>query len=286
MTIQLNDFLADAGIDLAGTLVMRHTPTERPLRAALASWAAEQPEMFNAYQSSHLPRQEKMLARAARLVSCIGNEPGQALFIGVYEVRSHRPVSNDEFWAMPAHKLMYELGSNTRSSTLWFDLHLVQKLTDLSGKLVVKWPTPDRAWTRWASKNTFQLQAIHPESILVRPIPPWRELILDWVELRTLPKTWADTLKQWRGVYLIHDAKDGKSYVGSAYGEHNIYGRWLNYAASGDGGNKKLRERDPNHFQFSLLERVGPDLPPDEVIGLESTWKARLHTRSTGLNVN
>jgi hypothetical protein len=162
------------------------------------------------------------------------------------------------------------------------------ELRGWAGKLVIDWPSPDRSWTRWTESNTFPVRAIHTESILVRPIPSWRELVLDWDELRVLPKSWADALCQWRGIYLIQDTSDGKSYVGSACGEQNIYGRWLNYAASGDGGNVKLRERKQHQsaFRFSILERVGPDLSPDEVVAIENTWKVRLHTRDTGLNVN
>ena len=41
---------------------------------------------------------------------------------------------------------------------------------------------------------------------------------------------WKSALSQWRGVYFIFDATDGKGYVGSAYGSGNLLGRWLNYA--------------------------------------------------------
>jgi hypothetical protein len=52
-------------------------------------------------------------------------------------------------------------------------------------------------------------------------------------------------------------------------------------------GNKQLRERDPNHFVFTILERIGPDALPDEVASLETSWKIRLHTRGPhGLNAN
>jgi hypothetical protein len=71
---------------------------------------------------------------------------------------------------------------------------------------------------------------------------------------------------------------DGKAYVGSAYGDGNLLGRWLTYAASGHGGNSLLK-RDPKNFQFTILQRVSPDMEADEVIKLESTWKERLHTR-------
>ena len=94
-------------------------------------------------------------------------------------------------------------------------------------------------------------------------------------------------MSQWRGVYLIHDRSDGKAYVGSAYGEENLLGRWRNHAPTGHGGNKLLRRRDPANFRFSILERVSPDAAPADVVRLEASWKERLHTRSpSGLNDN
>jgi hypothetical protein len=198
MVIQLKDFLADAAIDIARTLVLRHTPTERRLRARLQVWAAEQPDMFNTYQSSHLPRQEKMLMRAARVVSCIGHEPSQALFVGVYEVRGYQPISDDEYWAMPAHQEMRKLGSSIRQSTLLFDLHQMNSLSELAGKLVIGWPPLDRAWARWAEKNVFPVRAIHTESALVRPMPPWRELVLDWSGRRNRGMAGDGRRRRWR----------------------------------------------------------------------------------------
>ena len=118
-------------------------------------------------------------------------------------------------------------------------------------------------------------------------MPRWDELRFTWEELKVLPSKWKAALSQWRGIYFIFDESDGKGYVGSAYGTENLLGRWLGYAASGHGGNKKLRHRDPQHFRFSVLQRVSPDMESDEVIRLECSWKERLHTRAPhGLNDN
>jgi hypothetical protein len=68
------------------------------------------------------------------------------------------------------------------------------------------------------------------------------------------------------GIYYIFDATDGKGYVGSAYGEGNLFGRWLNHAASGHGGNTQLRKRDPKNLRFTILRRVSPDMESDDVI--------------------
>ena len=118
-------------------------------------------------------------------------------------------------------------------------------------------------------------------------MPDWRDLVLTWAELQAIPASWRHALGQWRGVYFIHDASDGRGYVGSAYGSENLLGRWLNYAATGHGDTKDLLKRTPGNFRFSILERVSPDLEPEDVIRLESRWKHRLHTRGRfGLNRN
>jgi hypothetical protein len=115
----------------------------------------------------------------------------------------------------------------------------------------------------------------------------WELLVLTWRQLQAMPTKWQNILAQWRGIYLIHDTSDGKSYVGSASGTENILGRWRNYAATGDGGNKLLRNRDPHNFVFSILQRVSPDMDVGDVNGIEVTWKVRLHTRTPfGLNDN
>jgi len=94
------------------------------------------------------------------------------------------------------------------------------------------------------------------------------------------------TTKQ-RGIYYIFDTSAEKGYVGSAYGADNLLGRWQNYATSGHGGNRLLKQRDPHQFRFTILELVAPNMEADEVIRLESTWKERLHTRQPhGLNDN
>jgi hypothetical protein len=118
-------------------------------------------------------------------------------------------------------------------------------------------------------------------------MPGWDAITLSWEELGVLPSRWKSALSQWRGIYYIFDSSDGKGYVGSAYGEANLYGRWLSYAAHGHGGNKLLMQRDPRNFQFSILQRVSPDMNAADLIRLESSWKERLHTRQPfGLNDN
>jgi hypothetical protein len=127
--------------------------------------------------------------------------------------------------------------------------------------------------------------AVLEDSTLDAAMPEWDRIDLTWDELAVLPMRWQAAMKEWRAVYFIFDEVDGKGYVGSAYGRDNLLERWLNYAASGHGGNKLLRKRDPKSFRFTILQRVSPDMDRDDVIRLEETWKDRLHTRPPhGLN--
>ncbi|MBI1956298.1 MAG: GIY-YIG nuclease family protein [Acidobacteria bacterium] len=291
--MNLNDLLAKHGLDTKQRkhiLVMRHRAHQPELHKVLPWLAAEKPVWFNAYQQSQWPKQEKMLTQAKYLASFIGHEPGEALFVGVYKVGRSRSVSFDEFWRIPANREVSKLGmtglTKDGPSCLWFDLRLTEIYQDWKGKLIINWPPPERAWCRWADRNEFPVKAILQESLLVRETPASEELTLSWEELRNLPSSWKSALAQWRGVYLILDRSDGKSYVGSAYGRDNIHSRWSNYAARGHGGNKQLRGRKPENFLFSILERVSPDMVPEEVIQKESNWKKRLHTREFGLNDN
>ena len=66
-----------------------------------------------------------------------------------------------------------------------------------------------------------------------------------------MPNAWRDRLSQWRGVYLILDTSDGTRYVGSAYGQENILGRWLDHVRSDLGVTAELSHRNSNDFQFS-----------------------------------
>lgn len=108
-----------------------------------------------------------------------------------------------------------------------------------------------------------------------------------WDELHLMPRRWKERLKEWRGIYLIWDSRDDKGYVGSACGGDGIYGRWINYAKSGHGGNKLLKFRNPESFRFRILEWASSELEDREIRERERTWKDRLHTGApNGLNDN
>jgi hypothetical protein len=290
--MNLNDLLVGKGFDPRQVLVFRHRPFEPELRKVLPLLAADNPDLFNAYQQTHGEKVEKAMIKAEYIASFIGHEPRKALFIGLYKIGKTRRLTQAQYWQVPAYVELKKLGmrgflTGSRPSCLWFDLKLTDFYSSWKGKLVVNWPPPERSWWRRAHRNEIPIHAILEDSALDTAMEKWDALDLTWSQLGILSKRWQAKLAEWRGIYYIFDTSDGKGYVGSAYGSDNILGRWRKYAASGHGGNNLLRRRDPQHFRFTILELVSPNLEADEVIRLESSWKERLHTRQPfGLNDN
>jgi hypothetical protein len=294
--MNLNDLLQGKGFDPRHVLVLRHRPNEPELNKVLPWLAAEEPDIFNAYQQTQGERVERAMQRMSGtgyVASFLGREPGKALFVGLYSIGASKPLSREEFWRVPAYVMLKAFGmrgfadERAIASVLWFNLALTDFYAHWKGKLVVGWPPPERSWWRRAHRNEIPVLAVLPDSALDAAMKEWNEMEFTWEELKILPTRWRSKLNEWRGIYFIFDSRDGKGYVGSAYGESTLLGRWLNYAARGDGGNKLLRQRDPKTFRFTILQRVSPDLGSSDVIRLESSWKQRLHTRTPyGLNQN
>lgn len=227
------------------------------------------------------------------IASFIARGCDQAVFAGLYRNAGGRAIALTDYDALPEVRALAELGMAADPAERaverfrFFDLQPDSRWDAWKGRLVIDWPPPARSWYCWAGRNRFPVHAILEESVLAPPVPDWREIVLDWAELRLLPTSWRAALAGWRGIYHILDTTDGRRYVGSAACADNILGRWQNYAATGHGGNRHLLTRDPAGFRFSILERTSPDLPVDEIVRLETTWKVRLGTRfPDGLNDN
>lgn len=286
----LNALLAAESIDPSGVAILRHRPKEPELRKVFPWLIAERRELFDAFQCAHAPKVEQSLVRANYLASFFGHAAGKALFVGLYRNAGHQAMKRGQILDIPQNRELVSFGMNAsvkREQMLWFDLKPMGIMSDWSGKLVCEWPGGERSWMRWADRNVLPVHSIAEESLLVAPMPRWQEIVLDWKELHALPSSWRAALKQWRGIYYIRDKACGKGYVGSAYGQDNLLGRWLGYAASGHGGNKLLRGLDANNFEFSILQLLAHDAETEEVVAAENTWKLRLHTREPdGLNQN
>jgi hypothetical protein len=113
----------------------------------------------------------------------------------------------------------------------------------------------------------------------------WKDLS-DYIE----SDSWKTALENQKGVYLITDISNGKKYVGSAYGQEMILGRWRDYVQNGHGGNKELKtfkfDYIKNNFRYSILEIFKYTTDDNTIITRESWWKEVLMTREFGYNKN
>jgi hypothetical protein len=288
-----NDLLGVKGFDPKTVLLMRHRPKEASLRSVFHQLAIMRPDLYNTYQSTHYERQEKQLSKATYLASFIGHRPGKALFIGFFRNGGSKAITHQQYWKIKENNELHSSYGmkgfdGARPTTLLFNLKLLPVFADWKGRLVIEWSGgrgAERSWSRWASDNDFAVEAINEKTAAEPEMPPWDDLLLDWLKLSELWPSWQSALRSMRGVYFIFDKSDNKGYVGSACGAENILGRWMQYAKTGHGGNKLLRQRDHKNFRFSILELVAPSLPPDELIKKEQSWKRRLSTIApNGLN--
>lgn len=295
--MQLNDLLKLHGIDTSKVIVVRHKPTAAELNDLLPQWAEDKPDIFNCYQQTQGPVLEKAMLRLrgeGYIASFIGQSPGKATFVGLYKIAGSRSITSDEFSKIPEHQLLGKLGSTSfgasepRKTIEFFDLVLDLDFYPIwKGRLIIDWPQLERSWWRRAERNVMPVSAILDESAFVANIPAWQDVNLNWTQLKNLTATRRNVFSQWRGIYFIHDASDGRGYVGSAYGETNLLGRWLGYSKTGHGGNSLLKGRNPENFRFSILQLLAHDHDPTDVIRIENSWKERLHTRKPhGLNEN
>lgn len=105
---------------------------------------------------------------------------------------------------------------------------------------------------------------------------------------------WKASLMAVKGVYLIIDQSNGKSYVGSAYGDAGIWSRLSCYVNTGHGWNdeliKKIEEKGIDYalanFKFSILEVFSFNTPDNVILERESHWKYVMLSRIFGYNKN
>ena len=280
--------LQSVGQDPSSVLLIRHTARDRRLQHRLPWLAEERPELFLAYQRIQWRSGERAMLRASHVAAFIGMSPGEATFVGLSRITDHRQISPAEYLTFPGNAELMAYGMVTDRAdqpSIAFDLEPELRTEPWKGRVTTAW-SPGQTWARWASRSSFPIVEISRESRLVEDVPDWRKVSLSWADLQTLPMRWQAAFCQWRGIYFIFDEAQRQGYVGSASGTDNLLGRWRAYAATGHGGNARMRASKPETLRFSILERTSPDLAPSGMLQLEESWKRRLLTREFGLNAN
>ncbi|KYG08574.1 hypothetical protein BE21_22915 [Sorangium cellulosum] len=233
-------------------------------------------EAFREYQEMQGSTQVVSQFRAAKHLAGFVVDPTtkQTVFMGVWDLLGERPPTVDPF------------GTPLRPGTVAFETRSRSEFDRYRGRLVIGWGDGERAWVQRADlqdKPIIELRK-HYEDPAFPGFMAFRHA-LDQVD--TVPVSWAEVLRNARGVYLLVHRERGDQYVGSAYGEGGFLGRWVSYA-DGHGGNVAMRElgAPAEAYDVAVLEVVGNDATVEDVFKREALWKTKLGTRVKGLNRN
>ena len=147
--------------------------------------------------------------------------------------------------------------------------------------------------------NEFQVSEILKEEFAGEVFCGYENINHDFSSLETIYKNtkqdWKAALENIKGIYLITDKRNGKKYVGSAYGDLGIWSRWYCYINTGHGKNDELTklikqkgiEYARKYFRFTLLEYRNMKTDDKIIIERESYWKEALLSRGQfGYNKN
>ncbi len=195
--------------------------------------------------------------------------------------------------------LLFHVGKVTKDLNKYDDVgyeyEVLPEYEKYFGRLIVKYKNKAQTMIRLATSVIDECEVVQilPGTFDNDLFPGYENVRLSWQELsRVVSKEgWRTALQNQKGVYLITDiSSNGKMYVGSAYGENMILGRWRSYIKTGHGGNSELRGLGFAHikknFEYSLLEIFKSTMDDKTIIARESWWKNVLKTRAFGYNKN
>ncbi|MEB3005829.1 GIY-YIG nuclease family protein [Capnocytophaga sp. G2] len=198
----------------------------------------------------------------------------------------------DDLW------LLFYIGKVTRDLNVFngvgYEHEELSEYRKYFGRLIVKYKNTSQNLARHAIPliDECEVYEILPDIFDNDIFPGYDSVNLSWSDLsRVLAKdSWKTALQNQKGVYLITDTSNGKMYVGSAYGERMLLGRWEDYAKTGNGGNKELKELSFDHikqyFRYSILDIFKSTIKDELIISRETWWKEVLLTRNFGYNKN
>jgi len=206
------------------------------------------------------------------ILSLIFWDKDEWLFAGIYESLNVKQNDNGRF--------VYET-------------KLLDVANEFIGRTVFKFKKDFRNSYLCLENHIENINLLEIKKEVVKPMfPGYDNVNVSWQDLsdNIESDSWRTALENQKGVYLITDKSNGKHYVGSAYGQDMILGRWRNYVQNGHGGNKDLKalgfDYIKENFQYSILEIFKSTTDDNTIIDRESWWKEVLMTRDFGYNKN
>ncbi len=177
----------------------------------------------------------------------------------------------------------------------------IEKYKPYFGRVIISYHKKSMQQGRFYEELHKELvvNQILPEPYGGKDFPGYDKVCLSFTELANIiklhKKDWVGALENQKAVYLITDKNNGKLYVGSATAENGmLLARWRDYAQTGHGGNKDLRQLVQElgfdyvkqHFQYSILENFNARIDDSVILERESWWKEVLQSRKFWYNCN
>jgi hypothetical protein len=270
--LTFNRLLQIEGIDTARVRLVRHQDTRRPGRPTPYSlWRAEDGRL-ELYQ--RIQRRD-VFAVGQLLASFVATPMNETLFIGLYSVKGSGPVPSG---------IVDPIGQDDEDTSqyMFYEIEPDSRLSAYAGRLTVSWGDGFRAWVQRADRQDKEIVEIR-KAVADPPFPGFTNFFWDVDDIAAIPLAWQEVLKSVKGVYLLVCKETGLQYVGSAKGDESLWGRFLCYAQTGDGGNVELRRRGKKPYKVSVLEIANSDIGIEKI---EEAWKKKLMSREFGLNRN
>ena len=196
------------------------------------------------------------------------------------------------------HWLLFHIGKVTKDlnkfNGIGYEYEDLPEYEKYVGRLIVKFKNKVQTMIRNAESviDDCLVSQILPETFDNDLFPGYDKVNISWDELRRVIEkdNWKTALQNQKGVYLMTDISNGKKYVGSAYGQNMILGRWKSYIKNGNGDNKELKVLPFNHikknFKYTILDIYKSTTDDQIIIERENWWKEVLQSRKFGYNSN
>ncbi|MBP5606611.1 MAG: GIY-YIG nuclease family protein [Ruminiclostridium sp.] len=280
--ITLQDLLTINGIDPKDVLLIRHSLNHENFRKCF--------DNNFVYEYTQIqPGNLKALSEHKYWMVFISGKGTQARLFKFYEYKGKMPITEH----IPSENYPGEW----KADDVFYQLEETDLFRDLENRLIIDW---GKGVINWYYKGTNQKPILAIQNADPKEFIGFDKLVLEHSQLESIVNdvtgeylNYRVALSSVKGVYLILDKPSGDLYIGSAYGDDGILGRWKEYANPPyHGGNKRLikllNEQNDRYknFQFCILQIFSKSATKEEVIEVENRFKEKLGSRVFGLNAN
>lgn len=212
--------------------------------------------------------------------------------VGQVTIGFIRISRKDDLW------LLFHIGRVTKDLNvlegIGYEFQNLDEYSKYIGRVIIRYKNTSQTLIRNADSviQDCQIVQILPDLFDNDLFPGYEHVHLNWVSLKRVitKESWKTALQNQKAVYLLTDTSNGKQYVGSAYGQDMLLGRWQAYVKNGHGGNIGLKRLPFSHikqfFTYSILDIYKSSTDDQIIIDREQWWKQVLQSRQFGYNEN